>query len=91
MWRGSAKADELGLYRLTDGTLNTVTATGPLNPKEVADMRATDAILKPVAAATGGSVHWLADGGIPAIRRVAPDTRPSATTGSAFASTAPIA
>jgi hypothetical protein len=70
MWRGTAKADELGLYRLTDGTLNTVTATGPLNPKEVADMRATDAILKPVANATGGSVHWLADGGIPRIRRV---------------------
>ena len=65
-----AKADELGLYRLTDGTFNTVTATGPLNPKEVADMRATDAILKPVASATGGSVHWLADGGIPTIRRV---------------------
>jgi hypothetical protein len=72
MWRGTAKADELGLYRLTDGTLNTVTATGPLNPKEVADMRATDAVLKPVANATGGSVHWLADGGVPKIRRVAP-------------------
>jgi hypothetical protein len=70
MWRGTAKADELGLYRLTDGTLNTVAATGPLNPKEVADMRATDAILKPVASATGGSVHWLADGGVPKIRRV---------------------
>jgi hypothetical protein len=70
MWRATAKADELGLYRLTDGTLNTVTATGPLNPKEVADMRATDAILKPVANATGGSVRWLADGGVPKIRRV---------------------
>jgi len=72
VWRASAKADELGLYRLTDGTLNTVTATGPLNPKEVADMRATDMILKPVANATGGSVHWLADGGVPKVRRVAP-------------------
>ena len=70
MWRGAAKADQLGLYRLTDGTLNTVAATGPLNPKEVSDMRATDAILRPVASATGGSVHWLADGGIPKIRRV---------------------
>jgi len=72
VWRASAKADELGLYRLTDGTLNTVTATGPLNPKEVADMRATDTILKSVANATGGSVRWLADGGVPKIRRVAP-------------------
>lgn len=32
-------------------------------------MRATDAILAPDAQATGGSVHWLADG-VPDIRRV---------------------
>jgi hypothetical protein len=73
LWRATAKADELGLYRLTDGTLNVVTATGPLNPKEVADVRATDQILKPVARATGGSVNWLAKGGIPTIRRTAPN------------------
>lgn len=71
VWRGTAKADRLGLYRLSDGTLTTVTATGPLNPKEVADMRATDTILKPIAVASGGSVHWLADG-LPQIRRVMP-------------------
>lgn len=70
LFRAVAKADELGLYRLTDGTLNAVTAAGPLNPKEVADMRAVDTILAPPAKATGGSVHWLADGGVPAIRRV---------------------
>ena len=72
-WRATAKADELGLYRLTDGTLSAVAAAGPLNPKEVADMRATDSILKPLAQASGGSVHWLADGGVPRIRRVSPD------------------
>ncbi len=71
-WRASAKADQLGLYRLTDGTLNAVTAAGPLNPKEVADMRATDAILAGPARATGGSVHWLADG-MPQVRRVDAD------------------
>jgi hypothetical protein len=72
LWRATANAMELGLYRLTDGTLNAVTAAGPLNPKEVADMRATDAILKDSAEATGGSVHWLADGGVPDIRKVEP-------------------
>ena len=72
LWRATAPAGELGLYRLTDGTLNAVTAAGPLNPKEVADMRATDAILSGPAQATGGSVHWLADGGVPDIRRVQP-------------------
>jgi hypothetical protein len=31
-----------------DGALTAVAAVGPLNPREVADMRATDAILKPL-------------------------------------------
>jgi len=73
LWRATAKADELGLYRITDGTLNAVTAAGPLNPKETADMRATDTILAPVARASGGSVRWLADGGLPKIRRTPPN------------------
>jgi len=69
IWRAEAKAGELGLYRATDGILSTVTAAGPLNPKEVADMRATDEVLKPDAEASGGSIHWLEDG-VPEIRRV---------------------
>jgi len=69
IWRADTKAGELGLYRATDGILSTVTAAGPLNPKEVADMRATDEVLKPDAEASSGSVHWLEDG-IPEIRRV---------------------
>ena len=71
IWRGGAKVEQLGLYRLTDGTLSTVTAAGPLNPKEVADMRATDAILRPLSEKSGGSIHWLKDG-VPDIRRVSP-------------------
>ena len=69
IWRADAKAGEMGLYRATDGILSTVAAAGPLNPKEVADMRATDEILKPDAEASGGGVHWLEDG-LPEIRRV---------------------
>ena len=68
-FRATAKADELGLYRMTDGTLSAVAAAGPLNPKEVADVRATASILSPIADASGGSVHWLADG-VPDVRRV---------------------
>ena len=70
-WRGTRKVTELGLYRLTDGTLSAVTAAGPLNPKEVADMRATADILEPLAKQSSGSVHWLSDGGV-SVRRVAP-------------------
>jgi len=69
IWRGSAKADELGLYRVSDGKLSAVAAAGPLNPREVADMRATDAVLAPVAEKSGGAVRWLSDG-LPEIRRV---------------------
>jgi hypothetical protein len=70
-WRGTRKVSELGLYRLTDGTLSAVTAAGPLNPKEVADMRATPDILEPLTKASGGSVHWLTDGMV-GVHRVAP-------------------
>jgi hypothetical protein len=66
---GNIKAEELGLYRLNDGTLNTVAAAGPLNPREVADMRATDEILRPYAAATGGGIQWISDG-VPELRPV---------------------
>ncbi len=78
VWRGQAKANALGLYRVTDGKFAAVAAAGPLNPKEVADMRATDVILAPIATATGGSIHWLADG--------TPDVRRVGATGDAFGS-----
>jgi hypothetical protein len=66
---GHLKAEELGLYRMSDGALNAVAAAGPLNPREVADMRATDEILRPYADATGGGVQWLSDG-LPELRAV---------------------
>ncbi len=69
VFTGHLKTTELGLYHLTDGTLNAIAAAGPLNPREVADMRATDTILKPFAAKTGGAVDWLKNG-LPAIREV---------------------
>jgi uncharacterized membrane protein len=76
LWNGHVAAAELGLYRLTDGQLSAVAAAGPLNPREVADMRATDAVLKPLADASGGSVHWLADG-MPQLRQVDADSSAS--------------
>ena len=51
--------------------MTAVAAVGPLNPREVADIRATDAILKPLSEATEGGARWLADG-IPQVREVAP-------------------
>ncbi|MGQ0742052.1 MAG: hypothetical protein ACT4OG_07125 [Alphaproteobacteria bacterium] len=63
------RAGELGLYRLSDGKLSAIVAAGTLNPREVADMRATAEILKPYAEKTRGAVHWLRDG-IPDVREV---------------------
>ena len=78
IFRAALKVDELGLYRVSDGAMTAVAAAGPLNPKEVADMRATDEILADDAQANGGSVHWLSDG-IPQIRRVVPGQQSSGT------------
>jgi hypothetical protein len=71
-FHASTQASALGLYHITDGTLSAVAAAGPLNPREYADMRTTDARLKPLASATGGGVQWLTDlpNGVPDIRRV---------------------
>jgi hypothetical protein len=69
---GTLVVRETGLYRLTDGKKSTIAAVGALNPKEFADVRATEAVLRPVAQATGGGVHWLGEDGVPELRRVRP-------------------
>jgi hypothetical protein len=74
--RGTIPADEVGIYRLNDGTITAVAAVGNVNPKEFSDMRATTAMLRPAALASGGGLHWLADGA-PTLRRVRADRKPS--------------
>jgi hypothetical protein len=66
---GTLQVDQMGLYRVTDGTRTALAAAGPLNPIEFADVRATAEKLGPLAAASGGGVFWIVDG-IPEIRRV---------------------
>ena len=69
---GTIKAEEMGLYRMKDGTLTAVSAAGPLNPKELSDVRATENLLKPIANATRGGIKWIKRDGIPDIRRTRP-------------------
>ena len=59
-----------GLYQLEHGNQSAVAVVGVANPLEVADMRATDALVAPIAAATGGGVVWLAEKDVPQVRRV---------------------
>jgi hypothetical protein len=70
------EADEPGLYRFTDGVRVALGAVGALNPIELGDVRATEEPLRPLAAASGGQILWLADG-LPDLRR----TRPGRETG----------
>jgi hypothetical protein len=66
------KISQSGLYRIGDGTRNTIAAAGALNPLELGDVRATDEKLRPDATATGGGIFWIGDGTLPDIRRVDP-------------------
>jgi hypothetical protein len=70
---GSLAIDQMGLYRVTDGTRTALAAAGPLNPIEFADVLTTPAKLAPVVAATGGGIFWVGSGKIPDVHRVSPD------------------
>src|SRR5579864_7112367 len=62
VWEKSIVADELGLWRATDGKLNALTNIGPANPREFAEVTSTPEVLAPIANATGGSSRRLDDG-----------------------------
>lgn len=68
--RGVLRADEPGLYRLSDGDRVTMAAVGGVNPVELADVRATAAVLQPVADISGGGMFWLGTDGTPDIRMI---------------------
>jgi hypothetical protein len=63
LWRGSTPANELGLWRASDGKLTTLVNVGPVNPREFAEVTSTVNTLRPVATATGGDARRLDDGG----------------------------
>jgi hypothetical protein len=55
-WRGSIEVKADGLYRASDGVLNAFVHVGPPNPREVQDVISNEAMLTPLANATGGAV-----------------------------------
>ena len=62
VWEKSIVADELGLWRATDGKLNALVNIGPANPREFAEVTSTTDVLAPIANATGGAARRLDDG-----------------------------
>jgi hypothetical protein len=61
VWRSSVTANELGLWRATDGKLTALTNVGPANPREFAEVTSTTDVLGPLANATGGDARRIAD------------------------------
>ncbi len=61
IFRATTEANELGLWRASDGALNALVNVGPINPREFAEVTSTKDVLAPLAAATGGGVLRLAD------------------------------
>ncbi len=62
VWRSTIEANELGLWRATDGTLTALANVGPANPREFAEVTSTTQVLAPIASATGGDVVRIEDG-----------------------------
>jgi hypothetical protein len=62
VWRSEVTANELGLWRATDGKLTALANVGPANPREFAQVTSTTEVLSALANATGGDARRLADG-----------------------------
>jgi hypothetical protein len=63
VWESSVAANELGLWRATDGKLNALVNIGPANPREFAEVTSTTDVLSPLTDATGGDTRRLDDSG----------------------------
>jgi hypothetical protein len=72
-------APEMGLYRLTDGKVETVIALGPAAPREFEQTITTDELLAPAVSSTAGGIVRIEDGE-PDLRQVR-EGRPAAGRG----------
>ena len=71
LFRGAVPADQLGLWRLTDGERETVIGVGPAAPREFERTIAGAEDLEPLVEATRGGVLRVEDG-LPSVREVRP-------------------
>jgi len=62
VWRSSIEANELGLWRATDGKLTALVNVGPPNPREFSEVTSTTEMVAPLISATGGGAMRVADG-----------------------------
>ena len=68
IWRSTIDVKEPGLYKLQAaseaGNLTAVALAGVEDPREMSEVTATDAKLKPLAEGSGGGVFWTRGGGL---------------------------
>ena len=69
------RVERAGLYTIRQGAKTVLSAVGALNPKEFADLRSTETVLRPVTEVSGGSMTWIASDGPVDIRRIRRDRR----------------
>ncbi|MCW5687960.1 MAG: hypothetical protein KIT76_05375 [Pseudolabrys sp.] len=72
LWRSQVPANELGLWRATDGKLTALVNVGPANPREFQEVTSTTQTLNALADTTGGSVRRLDSGSGIDVPRVVP-------------------
>ena len=72
VWRKSFDANEMGLWRATDGKLTALINIGPANPREFTEVTSTTDVLAPLANATGGDARRLDNGNGTEMPRVVP-------------------
>jgi len=72
VWRTTIEANEFGLWRATDGTLNALANVGPANPREFTEVTSTTEVLAPLSNATGGDVVRVEDGSGVHLPRIVP-------------------
>src|SRR5436305_4214585 len=61
VWKAVTQANELGLWRATDGKLTALVNVRPANPREYAEVTSSTNVLGPFASATGGDARRIAD------------------------------
>ncbi|MGC2125817.1 MAG: hypothetical protein WA652_23480, partial [Xanthobacteraceae bacterium] len=70
VWESSVAANELGLWRATDGKLNALVNIGPANPLEYAEVTSTTSVVSPLTDATGGAAMRLDNGSGATVPRI---------------------
>jgi hypothetical protein len=72
VWHSILQANELGLWRATDGKLTALANVGPANPREFQEVTSSTDVLQNLAQSTGGDARRLDEGKGLVLPRVVP-------------------